>query len=59
MSDCGPCVRCGEITSNKLGDVFICQACYEIRSSCCPEFGPDDLARDIFPDAPPPEERDS
>lgn len=39
-----PCIRCGEMTDNKLADVFICQACYEIRSSCCPEFGPDDLA---------------
>ncbi len=39
----GKCMRCGAETDIRLGDDFICQACYEVRSSCCPEFGPDDL----------------
>lgn len=43
-TDPGPCVRCGALTRTRLGGVFICQPCYEVRSSCCPEFGPDDLA---------------
>jgi len=38
-----PCIRCGELTADRLGDKPICRACYEVRSSCCPEFGPDDL----------------
>lgn len=38
-----PCVRCGEMTEERLGDTPICRACYDIRSSCCQEFGGDDL----------------
>jgi hypothetical protein len=38
-----PCQRCGELTRERLGDRPFCRACYEVRSSCCPEFGPDDL----------------
>lgn len=49
MTESGTCVRCGETTDVRLGPVFICQACYEVRSSCCPEFGPDDLT-DPHPD---------
>lgn len=48
MSETGACVRCGETTDVRLGPVFICQACYEVRSSCCPEFGPDDLAKELY-----------
>ena len=44
MKQTGQCVRCGEFTDIQLGGVFICRPCYDIRSSCCPEFGPDDLA---------------
>jgi 2-amino-4-hydroxy-6-hydroxymethyldihydropteridine diphosphokinase len=39
----GVCVRCGVKTENRLGDTWICESCYEARSSCCPEFGVDDL----------------
>jgi len=39
-----PCVRCGERTREQLGGVAICRACYDIRSSCCQEFGADDLS---------------
>ena len=46
----GPCTRCGELTDNKLAEVYICEECYQIRSSCCPEFGPDDLAEEIMKD---------
>ena len=46
-SNTGPCTRCGEQTDNKLADVFVCEECYQIRSSCCPEFGPDDLAEKV------------
>ena len=38
------CSRCGIETTNQLGDVVICDECYIIRGSCCPEFGPDDLS---------------
>ncbi|HMO52712.1 MAG TPA: hypothetical protein PKA21_16510 [Kiritimatiellia bacterium] len=50
MNEEGPCVRCGEATDTRLGEVWICPACYEVRSSCCPEFGPDDLAAGIMED---------
>jgi len=42
-----PCIRCGAETDNRLGGVFICIDCYQVRSSCCPEFGPDDLTKDL------------
>jgi len=42
-----PCVRCGAETYNTLGGVFICIDCYQVRSSCCPEFGPDDLTKEL------------
>lgn len=51
MNEQGICVRCGEKTDVRLGPVFICQACYEVRSSCCPEFGPDDLTQDCVESA--------
>ncbi|MCG8525017.1 MAG: hypothetical protein MI748_01465 [Opitutales bacterium] len=42
--EAGICERCGIKTTDKLGDAFVCDSCYEIRGSCCTEFGPDDLA---------------
>lgn len=39
------CSRCGIETSDHMGDVVICDECYIIRGSCCPEFGPDDLSK--------------
>ena len=30
-------------TESRIGDTWICEPCYAARSSCCPEFGPDDL----------------
>lgn len=38
-----PCVRCGQPTRDRCWGQPVCQTCYEVRSSCCPEFGPDDL----------------
>lgn len=49
-SEVQPCIRCGEETDNRLGDVYICVACYQVRSSCCPEFGPDDLSKELHYD---------
>jgi hypothetical protein len=37
------CIRCGAETDFQVGDIRICESCYQVRSSCCPEFGPDDL----------------
>jgi hypothetical protein len=50
----GQCIRCGAETEFRVGDTWICASCYEARSSCCPEFGPDDLTdqeekRDVEP----------
>jgi hypothetical protein len=55
MSESGekPCVRCGEPTRERLGAVAVCRACYDIRSSCCQEFGADDLT--CLPDATKPD----
>jgi len=39
----GPCDRCGQETDSKVAGAFLCDDCYIARSSCCPEFGPDDL----------------
>ena len=32
------CFSCGAPTDIRLGDVRICERCYEVRSSCCAEF---------------------
>lgn len=42
------CERCGvELTEReRAGGWPICDACYAVRGSCCPEFGPDDLTGD-------------
>ena len=39
-----PCVRCWLPTAKFMGDIPICDQCYRIRGSCCPEFGEDDLS---------------
>jgi hypothetical protein len=39
----GECMRCGAETDFQVGDIWICESCYQARISCCPEFGPDDL----------------
>ena len=46
------CSRCGVETTSKFGDVFICDECYIIRGSCCPEFEPNDLSADDDKPAP-------
>lgn len=45
----GQCVRCGVETLIQLGDEFICEECFSIRGSCCPEFGSDDLTTENAP----------
>lgn len=40
------CERCGVQTDSQIGDQYICEECYTVRGSCCPEFGVDDLAED-------------
>jgi hypothetical protein len=48
----GECIRCGVETDSRIGDTWICESCYAARSSCCPEFGPDDLTEgDRKPDS--------
>jgi hypothetical protein len=40
------CELCGAFTDERIGGRTICDACYEERSSCCPEFGGSDLWRE-------------
>jgi hypothetical protein len=37
------CELCGNPTVLAFEDQAICEECYQGRSSCCPEFGKDDL----------------
>lgn len=39
------CERCGVAMSERerANGWTVCDSCYAIRGSCCPEFGPDDL----------------
>jgi hypothetical protein len=37
------CESCGQFGAYRFGDVSLCQECYTLRGSCCPEFGKDDL----------------
>jgi hypothetical protein len=39
------CELCGVFTDQQVGDRTICLDCYEERSSCCEEFGGNDLWR--------------
>ena len=34
------CSRCGQIAEGRVGDEVICDKCYQISGSCCPEFDP-------------------
>jgi hypothetical protein len=40
------CKFCGNPTSLMIGDMPICENCYNNAGSCCREFGDDDLWRD-------------
>jgi hypothetical protein len=37
------CDRCGGFSPFDLGDRRLCEECYRLCGSCCPEFGADDL----------------
>jgi hypothetical protein len=37
------CERCGAPEAMQFGDHWVCEDCYGLRGSCCPEFGADDL----------------
>jgi hypothetical protein len=37
------CQFCGRATEIRLGDLAICEECYQAAGSCCPEFGAADL----------------
>lgn len=39
----GRCDRCGGFSPLDLGDRRLCEDCYRLCGSCCPEFGADDL----------------
>lgn len=37
------CECCGKTGATAIGDRVLCRDCYFACSSCCPEFGGDDL----------------
>ena len=37
------CERCGRFGAYRFDGENVCAECYELRGSCCPEFGRDDL----------------
>jgi hypothetical protein len=39
------CDRCGRFGAYQFDGERVCAECYELRGSCCPEFGADDLWR--------------
>ncbi len=39
----GRCDRCGAFSPLDPGDRRLCEECYRLCGSCCPEFGADDL----------------
>ena len=53
------CDRCGRFGAYDVGDERLCAECYQLRGSCCPEFGGDDhwesaeAARESEPRIPP------
>lgn len=52
------CDRCGRFGAYLFEGERLCADCYEMRSSCCPEFGSEDLtASDVGQqtDAAPPQ----
>lgn len=38
-----PCDRCGRPSVIEVGEVRLCEECYQLPGSCCLEFGGDDL----------------
>jgi hypothetical protein len=42
------CTRCGTETQGRFGDVVICDDCYHISGSCCPEFDPECLENGVI-----------
>ncbi len=38
-----PCDRCGRLGAYDFSSRHLCLDCYENCTSCCPEFGQDDL----------------
>jgi hypothetical protein len=46
------CTGCGRFGAYLFDGDQLCSECYEKRGSCCPEFGADDLWRQIEPPAP-------
>jgi len=47
------CDLCGNPTALEFDGQHVCEECYQGRSSCCPEFGKDDLW--VFEDEEPDE----
>jgi len=43
-----PCERCGVPTEKRLDRAPLCDECYTVRGSCCPEFGADDLSEEAM-----------
>jgi hypothetical protein len=43
IDDAARCDRCGGLSPFDLGDRRLCEECYGLAGSCCPEFGADDL----------------
>ena len=37
------CDRCGRFGAFDFAGTKLCEECYEVVGSCCPEFGADDL----------------
>lgn len=40
------CERCGRFGAYQFDGERVCADCYELRGSCCPEFGQDDFWRE-------------
>jgi hypothetical protein len=40
------CERCGRFGAYQFDGERVCAECYELRGSCCPEFGRDDFWRE-------------
>jgi hypothetical protein len=50
------CERCGRFGAYRFDGESLCADCYELRGSCCPEFGADDAwqERQCVKAPPPP-----
>lgn len=42
FDDSAACERCGRFGAYRFDGESLCGGCYELRGSCCPEFGGDD-----------------